>query len=148
MHGGAGYSTLNTIQPIDNGGDPMLHFIIGFTPQYKLSNRISLFADVSTIFHHFQNTTFDGAPHPSPKETNVGIFNASLGLNVSLGNSRKQHADFYRPVVEKNEMVDKELEAIKKRLDSAEQEIAKLKNKTAAPNQELILTGILLFLFR
>jgi len=142
MHGGAGYSTLNTIQPIDNGGDPMLHFIIGFTPQYKLSNRISLFADVSTIFHHFQSTTFDGAPHPSPRETNVGIFNASLGLNVSLGNSRKQHADFYRPVVEKNEMVDKELEAIKKRLDSAEQEIAKLKNKTAAPNQELILTEL------
>lgn len=142
MHGGAGYSALNTIQPVDNGGDPMLNIMFGFTPQFKISNRISLFADFSAIFHHFQSDTFDGAPHPSPRETNVSIFNASLGLNVALGSGKKPHADFYRPAVEENNMFDRELEAIKKRLDSAEQEIVRLKSKTAVPNQELIITEL------
>ncbi|PQJ80757.1 OmpA family protein [Polaribacter porphyrae] len=140
MYGGTGFSMLKVISPtaVD---DPMLNFIFGFTPQYKLSNRISLFADVSTIFHHFQHNTYDGAISPGLKQTNVSLYNISLGVNVSLGNKRA-NADFWREELEDDALIDTELESLKNRLATAEKEIAALKDNTSSPNKELIMTEL------
>lgn len=131
FHGGVGYSTLKTISPIDTSGDPLLNFIVGFTPQFKLSDRISLFVDMSTIFHDYQVNTYDGAANTRDREISASLFNTSLGVNISLG-KKKENADFL-----KNDevLINDELTDIKKRLDSAETEIEELKVKQPEINK-------------
>jgi OOP family OmpA-OmpF porin len=123
FHGGLGYSNLRTISPIDSGsGEPLLNFIVGFTPQFKLSNRISLFLDASAIFHDYQNITYDGAPNTGEREINASLFNTSIGVNISLG-KHKENADF----IQNDEVIaNDELEEIKTRLEKAEDVIADL----------------------
>ena len=73
----------------------MTNFILGLTPQFKLSNRISLFFDTSIIFHQFQHYTFDGAIIQEPRIINPAIINTSLGVNISIG-KQKENADFLK----------------------------------------------------
>ena len=139
FHGGMGLSSLKTIAPLDNGnGEKIINLMFGFTPQFKLSNRVSLFLDASAILHDKQNFTFDGAPYTSERRIAANIFNTSIGVNISLGKN-KANADFI-----KNEevFVNGELEEIKKRLDFAENEIANLmvqKAKEGNINKEAII---------
>lgn len=126
FHGGFGMSGLRTLTPIDNGSiDPITNFIVGFTPQFKINNRISLFLDASAIFHDYQDLTFDGAANSGKREINTSIFNTSIGVNVSIG-KHKANADFLKDeeVIANNEMTE-----IKRRLKNAEKEIAVLKSK-------------------
>lgn len=126
FHGGFGLSGLRTISPIDSGsGEPIMNFIVGFTPQFKLSNRISIFLDASAIFHDYQNFTYDGAPNTNKREISASIFNTSIGVNISLG-KHKANADFLQ---DEEVLVDEELEEIKKRLENAETEIESLKSR-------------------
>lgn len=140
FHGGGGFSSLNTLEPVINGGDGMVNFVLGITPQFRISDRISLFADFSSIFHFYQESSIDGAINSASRETNVSLFNTSIGVNIALG-SKKEHADF---VVEKvsNQVAFNELDALKKRLDSAESEIEKLKNKEVVVTNELIINEL------
>ena len=39
--------------------DNMFNYVVGFTPQVKLGNRVALFADISFIWHIYQQYTFD-----------------------------------------------------------------------------------------
>lgn len=61
-HAGFGYAQLRS----DNfrGADEMTNFIAGVTGQVKLSNRVALTGDFSTIFNASQDRTFDGAAIP------------------------------------------------------------------------------------
>ncbi len=142
LHAGGGFSSLNTISPTVNGGDGMVNLLLGLTPQFKISDKISVFADFSSIVHFGQENSIDGGSNPTARETNVSMFNTSIGVNIALGN-KKQHADF---TVEKttanNNNLNSELESLKKRLDSAEVEIANLKNKGVVVTNELIITEL------
>lgn len=136
VHVGGGYSTLRTIKPIDNGtGKPIINFIAGFTPQYKLSDRFSLFLDISTIFHDYQDITYNGAKVTNPRQITPSLLNTSLGINISLG-KQKQSADFL-----KNDevLVHDELKDIKNRLNTAETEIAGLKVKKSDINKAALV---------
>ncbi|WP_223813553.1 outer membrane beta-barrel protein [Polaribacter sp. IC066] len=55
VHVGGGFSSLNVIEPTDNGGDLITHLSIGFTPQFKLSNRLSLFLDFAAFINYNRN---------------------------------------------------------------------------------------------
>lgn len=125
-HVGGGVSSVNIIEPIDNGGNFVTHMNFGVTPQYKLTNRISLFFDISSFVNFSQAENFDGSANLDNQETNLSYFNTSLGLNIALGKN-KQLADSSK---EKEMAMDTELDEIKKRLKSAEKEIASLKVKT------------------
>ena len=126
FHGGLGVSGLRTLTPIDNGSaDPIMNFIVGFTPQFKISNRISLFLDASAIFHDYQHSTFDGATNTTKREVSASIFNTSIGVNVSIG-KHKANADFLQ---DEEVVVNNEIDDIKRRLNNAETEIATLKSK-------------------
>lgn len=131
FHGGMGLSSLRTIKPVETGGEPLLNFIVGFTPQFKLSNRISLFLDASAVFHDYQNFTFDGAANTKDREISANLFNTSVGVNISLG-KHKKNADFLE---DEEVIVDNEIEDIKKRLNTAENEIAALKVKKTEINK-------------
>ncbi|MBG7612630.1 OmpA family protein [Polaribacter sp. BAL334] len=140
LHAGGGFSSLNTLSPTINGGDGMVNLLVGLTPQFKISDKISVFADFSSIIHFAQENSIDGGPNPTSRETNVSMFNTSIGVNIALG-KRKQHADFTtEEISDKN--IAAELDALKKRLDSAEVEIDKLKNKEVVVTNELIITEL------
>ncbi|EAQ42318.1 OmpA family protein [Polaribacter sp. MED152] len=140
MHGGVGAASLNITEPTDNGGDPMMALNFGITPQFRINNRMSLFLDFSSLIHFYQDDNFDGGPNLSPRESNISLFNTSLGLSFALGKN-KQLADSY---FMEEVVVNDELEEIKNRLAAAEKEIEVLKNKelAATPNQELIMTEL------
>lgn len=140
FHSGFGFSNLNTITPIDNS-ETIFNVIVGLTPQYKLSNRISLFLDFSTIFHDNQDVTFDGATN-NRNATNVtaSVVNTSLGVNISLG-KKKENADF---VEDEEVYVNNELLDIKKRLSTAENVLAGLivQNPGTTVDKEKLITEL------
>ena len=90
-HAGFGYSQLRS----DNfrGADEMGNFIAGVTGQIKLSNRLALTGDFSTIFNASQDRSFDGAYLSGNRGFSGLIFNGTVGLNVYLGKNTK-HADW------------------------------------------------------
>lgn len=142
FHSGIGAASLNVTEPTDNGGDFMFALNLGLTPQYKISDRIALFLDFSSFIHFAQDDNFDGGPNLSTRESNISLFNTSLGVNIALGKNKKL-AEFSGKTKLDDEVVDSELETLKKRLSSAEKEIAVLKTKeTSSPNKELIMTEL------
>lgn len=140
FHSGLGAASLNVTEPIDNGGDLMAVINLGITPQYKLTDRFSLFLDFSSFIHFHQEDNFDGGSNTQWRESNISLYNTSIGLNIALGKN-KQSADFWSEELDEVVM-DSELETIRKRLKSAEDEIAVLKTKKSGPNQELIMTEL------
>lgn len=138
-HGGFGYAILNTSVPVVSGNDNMLTLNFGLTPQFKISERIAVFVDFSSLINFNQDNTYNGGINQSWRESNISVFNTSLGFNIAFGRNRRL-ADFY---FEKNTPVENELETIKKRLANAEKEIEDLKVvQTSSPNKELIMTEL------
>jgi OOP family OmpA-OmpF porin len=91
-HTGFGYAQLrnedNDIQ------DKMGNFITGVTGQIKLSNRLALTGDFTTIVNFSQGTAFDGASlTPEARGFQGILFNGTVGLTVYLGKNEK-HADW------------------------------------------------------
>ena len=76
-----------------SGTDRMGNFIAGVTGQIKLSNRIALTGDFTTILNAKQNRTFDGASTIGSPGFGGVLFNGTVGLTVYLGNNEK-HADW------------------------------------------------------
>ncbi|WP_243456857.1 OmpA family protein [Polaribacter batillariae] len=124
FHGGAGLSRLYPKSPVEVSRDQVINVMAGITPQVKLTDRVSLFLDVSAIGHFYQQRTFDGTTTVKRRGLTGGIFNYSAGLNIALG-SHEKHADWYSEDV----METNELEEIQKRLQQAEDKIAELKKK-------------------
>ena len=137
-HGGLGFGILNNTEPVATGDDLVTTLSIGLTPQYRISDRIAIFADFSSLINFHQNNTINGGSNTNWRDTNIGIFNTSLGLNIAFGKNRRL-ADFY---FEEQTPIESELDKIKKRLATAEKEIADLKVKDASPNKELIMTEL------
>lgn len=75
------------------GKDRVGNFIAGVTGQIRLSNRIALTGDFSTILNASQDRTFDGAYVPENRGFSGLMFNGTVGLNVYLGSNAK-HADW------------------------------------------------------
>lgn len=84
------------------GTDKMGNFIAGVTGQIKLSDRIALTGDFTTILNAKQNRTFDGASVVGTPGFAGVLFNGTVGITVYLGKNEK-HADW---VVENNDKFD------------------------------------------
>jgi len=91
MNVGAGASFLSSKDL--NFTDKMLHGTVGFSPQYKISERISVNLNLSATLNLLQGTKFDG----SKKTLNTapdGIYsNLGAGVSINLGKN-KDHADW------------------------------------------------------
>ncbi len=102
---GAGYGQMSSLTPysaapynrplIDEGQiDRMLIGSFGLTPEYKISDRISINADISYLFTIRQDRTFDYLEAlPQDGGTTGSFFNWSVGCTFYLG-KRKTHADW------------------------------------------------------
>lgn len=82
-HAGFGYSQLRS----DNfkGADEMVNLIAGITGQIRLTDRIALTGDISTIANAFQDRTFDGGAATGVRGFSGLLFNGTVGLQVYLG---------------------------------------------------------------
>lgn len=92
--------------------DRMGNFMAGVTGQIKLSNRIALTGDFTTIINASQNAAFDAASTVSSRGFSGILFNGTVGLTVYLGKNAK-HADWVT-------LVDKDVLALKDRVDTLE----------------------------
>lgn len=71
-------------------------FLMGITPQIKLSERTALMIDFSALSNIGQNLNWDGSP--SAKENNLTglLYTTSVGLTIYLGKNEK-HLDWINP---------------------------------------------------
>ena len=129
-HVGGGFSSVNIIEPLDNGGELVNHLSFGVTPQFKLSNRISLFLNFSTFINLDQMDNFDGSAVAALNESNISYFNTSLGLNIALGKN-KQLADSFQKEkrVKKGKDAKKDLDKDKKEKDKKDKKDKRDKDK-------------------
>jgi len=107
FHMGAGIGVVNPeLNRYNDFNDKVYTLIFGFTPQYKLSEKVALVGDVSTILNGRQTITFDGSTAILPSTmanaaTNNGFYGpnatwwtGTLGVNIYLG-KQTQHADWF-----------------------------------------------------
>jgi OOP family OmpA-OmpF porin len=124
IHGGAGISSMwlnkdyqiGTDNTLFKKSDDMVNFIFGATPQLKVTERFSLNADLSFIFHHNQTYQFD-MQHLSQHGAIDGYFlNASLGATFYFGKAAS-HAD-WTPTIYGADMTayDKKVKALEDKL--------------------------------
>jgi OOP family OmpA-OmpF porin len=110
-HTGFGLSFLERETPTYKK-DRMGNFMAGVTGQIKLSDRIALTGDFTTILNAKQNLTFDGgSPIGSPGFGGV-LFNGTVGVTIYLGKNAK-HADWVT-------LIDKDVLALTERVDNLE----------------------------
>ena len=136
LHSGIGFGSIDNALPFNATADTNMHFMVGFTPQYRLSDRLSLFFDYSLLFNYFQNRTFNNQNVSGFRHVNSTIFNTSLGVSFAIG-KYKRHADFWREKTDSN--VAGELNDIKMRLEKAEDKITVLENTKPIVSKEVIV---------
>jgi OOP family OmpA-OmpF porin len=112
---------------IIEGTDEMAGFVIGLTPQYRLSNTFVLTADASFIKNYRQHQTWNFGPAPRESNLNAEFMTFSLGLTAYLG-KHDVHADFYNAADKTKE----EMDMMKNKLAELED---KLNDKADKTNQ-------------
>jgi OOP family OmpA-OmpF porin len=114
IHAGPGYAQFKTEGK--NFTDRMGTFMIGITGQIKLSNRIVLTGDFTSITNVRQDLSFDGnSLNAEPRGFNGGLFTGTVGLTFYLGKN-DVHADWYADANKYKE----EIEALEKRVGDLE----------------------------
>ena len=86
--------------------DKMGNFIAGVTGQIKLSNRVALTGDFTTILNASQNVAFDAASAAGSRGFGGILFNGTVGVTVYLGKNAK-HADWVSSADSTNELKDR-----------------------------------------
>jgi len=107
LHMGGGIGVVNPeLNQYNYFNDRVYNMIFGITPQIKLSEKVALVGDVSTILNGRQTITFDGKTAILPATmanaaTNNGYYGTNgtwwtgtLGINIYLG-KQAQHADWF-----------------------------------------------------
>lgn len=100
-HAGFGLSFLERKDPT-YVKDRMGNFMVGVTGQVKLSERIVLTGDFTTITNTKQDVAFDGASNNDLRGFNGSLFTGTAGITVYLGKNAK-HADW---VIENDDRFD------------------------------------------
>ena len=89
--------------------------VVGFTPQYRVSDRMSIIFDISVYNYFRQHFNWDGSYSDNSNNLNGQLMTTSLGLSYSLGN-QKMHGD-WAIIKDKN---IKEIDALNKRIEDME----------------------------
>jgi outer membrane protein OmpA-like peptidoglycan-associated protein len=110
-HTGFGLSFLEREDPT-YVKDRMGNFMAGVTGQIKLSDRIALTGDFTTILNAKQNVAFDGGSAIGSPGFGGVLFNGTVGVTVYLGKNAK-HADWVT-------LIDKDVLALTERVDNLE----------------------------
>jgi OmpA-OmpF porin, OOP family len=93
-----------------NGG-----LILGFSPQFRITNSIALFGDLSVLNNYRQHFNWDGSYSETNNNLSGQLITTSLGISVSLG-SNSMHGDWM--VIEDDN--SERLQALNKRIGDVE----------------------------
>jgi outer membrane protein OmpA-like peptidoglycan-associated protein len=113
-HAGFGLSFLERKDPT-YVKDRMGNFMIGVTGQIKLSERIALTGDFTTITNAKQNVAFDGSSANDIRGFNGSLFTGTVGLTVYLGKNAK-HADWTIDNEDRFDAIDARFMAIENKM--------------------------------
>ncbi|TRX02049.1 OmpA family protein [Flavobacterium gawalongense] len=117
-HAGFGLSLLERKDP-SYLKDRMGNFMAGLTGQIKLTDRIALTGDFTTILNAKQNLAFDGASSSSTRGFGGILFNGTAGITVYLGKNVK-HADWVLDNEDRFNVIDNRLTAIETKMLDAD----------------------------
>ena len=104
--------------------DRMGNFIAGVTGQIKLSNRVALTGDFTTILNARQDIAFDAASTYASRGFGGILFNGTVGVTVYLGKNAK-HADWVT-------LTDKDVVSLKDRVAAIEDKMVDADNDGVA----------------
>jgi len=122
-HAGFGLSFLERKDPT-YVKDRMGNFIVGVTGQIKLTDRIVLTGDFTTITNAKQNVAFDGSSANNIAGFNGSLFTGTAGLTFYLGKNAK-HADWVMDNDDRFAAIDARFTAVENRmLDSDKDGVA------------------------
>jgi len=113
-HAGFGLSFLERKDPT-YVKDRMGNFMVGVTGQIKLSDRIALTGDFTTITNAKQNVAFDGSSANDIRGFNGSLFTGTVGLTVYLGKNAK-HADWTIDNEDRFDAIDARFMAIENKM--------------------------------
>ncbi len=134
FHSGIGLGTLKGTVDINDdkflsNSDEFISVDVGLTPQFKISNKVSLFLDLALQMNMKQQKNFDTFGDNS----NIGFqgFNymATLGLNVYFG-KEKEHADWFYGI-SNDDKLKLRLDALEAKVDDLSKEVASNKKGIA-----------------
>ena len=95
--------------------DRMGNFMIGVTGQIKLTDRIVLTGDFTTITNAKQNLAFDGASNNNIRGFNGSLFTGTAGITIYLGSNAK-HADWTLDNQDKFDAIDARFMALENKM--------------------------------
>ena len=113
-HAGFGLSFLERKDPT-YVKDRMGNFMIGVTGQIKLTDRIVLTGDFTTITNAKQNLAFDGASNNNIRGFNGSLFTGTAGITIYLGSNAK-HADWTLDNQDKFDAIDARFMALENKM--------------------------------
>jgi outer membrane protein OmpA-like peptidoglycan-associated protein len=113
-HAGFGLSFLERKDPT-YVKDRMGNFMVGVTGQIKLSDRIALTGDFTTITNAKQNVAFDGSSANDIRGFNGSLFTGTAGITVYLGKNAK-HADWTIDNEDRFDAIDQRFMAIENKM--------------------------------
>lgn len=93
LHGGAGYSIMTGVN-MKEDFDHIMNVTGGITPQIMLSNRLTLYGDVSVAANVYQDYNYDFTRQHVNRGFDGNLYNFSIGLQFNFGDANKRHADF------------------------------------------------------
>ncbi|AZQ44711.1 OmpA family protein [Nonlabens ponticola] len=93
-HGGIGMTAIRFDEDINDETDWTGHFIVGITPQIKLSDNFALNLDASIVGYLSTDASLDGTREQARTDFDGFVSNYTIGLNWYLGN-KEVHADWY-----------------------------------------------------
>jgi OOP family OmpA-OmpF porin len=91
FHGGIQASRFTS--EVNNGTEWNGGLIIGFTPQFRITNTISIIGDVSLLSNYRQHFNWDGSVSEPSNNLSGQMSSFSLGLSISFG-GEKLHGDW------------------------------------------------------
>ncbi|MFV5692099.1 OmpA family protein [Flavobacterium sp. LT1R49] len=99
--GHAGFQFSKFKSKIGNGNqeavvDSNKGFIMGITPQIKLSERIALIVDFSVLSNIGQNRNWDGSTSAQENNLTGMLYTTSIGMTIYLG-KKDRHSDWANP---------------------------------------------------
>ncbi|PKP25186.1 MAG: cell envelope biogenesis protein OmpA [Bacteroidetes bacterium HGW-Bacteroidetes-2] len=120
LHGGAGLGILQTDKKavISDETDYMANFIVGITPQFRLSKSLAFTTDLTIIGNVNQDFTWDGNAYTVKRGFDGMLVNVSAGLTLYLGD-KDVHADWYSEEAE----IYSQLDSIENRLSKIETDL-------------------------
>jgi OOP family OmpA-OmpF porin len=99
-HGGLGVGFLTSNDgSLAGNTDKFLNFTAGLTPQYRLTNSVAIFTDLTIIGSHGKNYEWDGSQIANVGKIEGLIINASVGITFYLGEGTDP-ADFTKDPME------------------------------------------------